>query len=50
MGMKNSENGHWLTEFLLPFDVGELALYREEWKRSLLIDWPEIWKIVKKLR
>ena len=41
MGMKNSESGSWLTEFLPPFEMMELALYREKWERYLLKDWSE---------
>ena len=31
------------------FEVRELGLYREERERSLVTDWPEIWKAVEKL-
>ena len=42
--IKNSESLNFSS-----FEVRELALYREEWERSLLIDWLEIWKVVEKL-
>ena len=39
-----------VSAWLPPFEVRELALYREEWERSLLTDWPQIWKVVEKLK
>ena len=38
---------NWLNSSL--FEVRKLTLYKEEWERSLLIDWPKLWKAVEKL-
>ena len=46
---ENSENGFWKSEFLFPFEVRELDLYREE--REIFDNrLSKIWKAIESIR